>query len=63
MSNLAIPFNVSLLVLDENMLRGLKPVRTNDVFSGMTKNFHEDGLFSISIFGRIGEENRNRRFS
>jgi hypothetical protein len=53
-SNLAIPFNVSLLVLDENMLRGLKPVRTNDVFSGMTKNFHEDGLFSQSIFGRVG---------
>ena len=63
MSNLAIPFNVSLLVLDENMLRGLKPVRTNDVFSGMTKNFHEDGLFSQSIFGRVGDEARSRRFS
>ena len=63
MSNLAIPFNVSLLVLDENMLKGLKPVRTNDVFAGMTKNFHEDGLFSQSIFGRVGDEARSRRFS
>ena len=63
MSNLAIPFNVSLLVLDENMLKGLKPVRTNDVFTGMTKNFHEDGLFSQSIFGRVGDEARSRRFS
>lgn len=63
MSNLAIPFNVDLLVLNDNMLRGVKPVRTLDVFVGMSKNFHEDGLFSQSIFGRVGDEDRNRRFS
>lgn len=63
MSNLAIPFNVTLLVLDENMLRGLRPVRTLDVFAGMTKNFHEDGFFSQSIFGRVGDDARSRRFS
>ena len=63
MSNLAIPFNVSLLVLDDSMLRGLRPVKTNDVFVGMTKNFHEDGLFSQAIFGRVGDEARSRRFS
>lgn len=63
MSNLAIPFNITLLVLDENMLRGLKPVRTNDVFLGTSKNFHDDGLFSTTIFGRIGDEARSRRFS
>lgn len=63
MSNLAIPFNVSLLVLDENMTRGLRPVRSLDVFAGMTKNFHEEGIFSQTIFGRVGDEERSRRFS
>lgn len=63
MSNLAIPFNVSLLVLNDSMLQGVKPIRSLDIFQGMTKNFHEDGLFSQSIFGRVGDESRNRRFS
>jgi hypothetical protein len=63
MSNLNLPFNISLLNLTEDKLVGLKPVKVHDYFEGATKTFHEDGLFSISIFGKVGDERRNRRFS
>lgn len=63
MSKLSIPFNLSMLVLDDAKLQGVKPVRSLDIFDGATKNFHEDGFFSQSIFGRIGDERRNARFS
>lgn len=63
MSNLDVPFNLTLLVLDNSKIEGLKPVRVLDIYEGATKNFAEDGLFSVSIFGRVGDEVRNRRFS
>lgn len=59
----AIPFNVSLLELTPPKLQGLKPVRVLDIFDGAGDNFHEDGLFSTSIFGKVGDERRNVRFS
>lgn len=31
--------------------------------NGLSSNFNEDGLFSVSIFGRIGEPERDNRFS
>lgn len=58
-----IPFNISLLQLHPQNLQGLKPVRVLDIFDGASGNFHEDGLFSTSIFGRVGDERRNKRFS
>jgi hypothetical protein len=32
-------------------------------FDGVSKNFMSDGLFSTEIFGRVGEEKRNRTFA
>ena len=61
MSN--IPFNVTLLVLTPDRLRGLRPVTKLDHFEGNSDNFCEDGLFSISIFGKIGSDARTKRFS
>ncbi len=29
----------------------------------LSSNFHDDGLFSIAIFGRVGEDDRDKRFS
>lgn len=63
MSSLAIPFNISILYPTEQLLSYIKPVRVLDTFEGSTKNFHEDGLFSQSIFGKVGEQSRNKRFS
>lgn len=59
---LDVPFNVSILQLSEANIRGLKPVRSLDIFDGK-QNYHEDGLFSVSIFGKSGDINRSRRFS
>lgn len=58
-----IPFNIDLLELTPAKLSGLKPVRVLDIFDGASGNFHEDGLFSVSIFGQVGDERRSRNFS
>ena len=63
MSNLSVPFNLTLLDLNDNVLQGLRPVKSLDVFQPSSHNFHEDGLFSPTIFGRVGEERRNRMYS
>jgi hypothetical protein len=57
------PFNIDLLMLKDSDVRGIKPVKVLDIFDGLSKNFHPDGLFSTEIFGKVGEEKRNRMFS
>lgn len=63
MSEKLLPFNIELLVMGDELLRGIRPVRVLDIFDGLTKNFHPEGLFSTTIFGKVGEERRNRAFS
>lgn len=58
-----LPFNVELLKLTPQRLAGLKPVLSLDIYEGASSNFHEDGLWSVSIFGRVGDEARDTRFS
>lgn len=41
----------------------IKPVTSLDTFQGMSKDFHEEGLFSTSIFGKIGTPDRDLRHS
>lgn len=59
----AIPFNISILQLNDAALRGLKPVKVLDRMEGSSSDYHEDGLFSTSIFGRVGDERRSMRYS
>lgn len=59
----SVPFNVSLLELTPERLQGLKPVRSLDIMDGVSNNFSEDGLFSVSIFGKVGDDRRSKRFS
>lgn len=63
MSDSNIPFNIRILSVTDDKLVGLKPVTSLASFDGLSKNFDEGGLYSISIFGRIGDERRSRRFS
>lgn len=64
MKKLDVPANVTLMRLTPERLSSLKPVRSLDIFDGgNTQNFHEDGLFSTSIFGRVGSDERDVRFS
>lgn len=58
-----IPFNIQILRLDAARLYALKPVRALDIFDGTSSNFHEDGFFSASIFGKVGDPRRQTRFS
>jgi hypothetical protein len=63
MKNSQIPFNVSILNLTPEKLKTLRPVKSPDVYDPVTGNFHEDGLFSVLTFGRVGDEIRDQKFS
>lgn len=56
------PFNLAIIKLTEERLRALRPVRSLDIFDGMSSNFHDDGLFSVTTFGRVGSDERDRKF-
>lgn len=58
-----VPFNIQILKVDERTFANVQPVTSGDSFDGATRNFAEQGLYSVSIFGRLGEDARNRRFS
>jgi hypothetical protein len=49
--------------LTPERLSRMKPVKVLDIMEGGTGNFHDDGLFSTSIFGRVGSDDRDSRFS
>jgi hypothetical protein len=58
-----VPFNIDLLNLSPDKLRGLRKVQKLDIFEGGSSDFSEEGLFSTTIFGRVGDERRNLRFA
>lgn len=58
-----LPFNIDLLVLKDQDVKNIRPVKVHDIFQSASRNFHSDGLFSIETFGKVGEEKRNRLFS
>jgi len=63
MSRTPIPFNVKLLELTPEKTQYLRPVTSTDYFETNDGSFDSNGLFSIPIFGRVGSEERDRRFS
>ena len=63
MSTSLLPFNIGILTLKDSDLQGMRPVKVLDIFTGGSRNFHPDGLFSIQTFGKPGEEKRNRLYS
>jgi hypothetical protein len=63
MSEKLLPFNIDILQVTDQLTNGITPVTVLDVFDPATKNFNENGLFSASIFGKVGSKERMRRFS
>lgn len=57
------PFNIELLVLTPEFLKGIRPVRSLDITEGATNNLHPDGLYSTEIFGKVGDKRRKSSFS
>lgn len=58
-----VPFNITLMSNNRNVLRNLQPVTSTDVFEGASKKLNDQGLFSTTLFGRMGEERRANTFS
>jgi len=58
-----IPFNLDLLIPDEELKKKLKRVGVLDIFIPSSKDFHPEGLFSVNIFGPVGSEARMRNFA
>lgn len=63
MANQQLPFNISLMKITPERIKYVKPVTSMDWNDGASSNFHEDGLFSVSIFGRFGDDKRDETFS
>lgn len=63
MSSAMLPFNVEIMKLDAKRLSLVRPVTSLDYYERVNGDLHEDGLFSVSIFGRMGDEVRDKRFS
>lgn len=55
-----VPFNIELLQLKPSDIKNIGRIKVLDIYDGSSKNFHPDGLFSTELFGRVGEERRNR---
>lgn len=62
MKKVLAPLNVSLLVPQPQQLKLLQPITSLDIFDGPGGNFHDAGLFSTLIFGRVGDPIRDRQF-
>ena len=56
-----LPFNIELLKLTGQNTLALKPIKVSDIYDGGTTNFHEDGLYSVSIFGPSGTKDRSNK--
>jgi len=56
------PFNIDLLILNRDQIKMMGEVKDLSIFESSSKNFNPDGLFSTEIFGRVGSEERNKRF-
>jgi hypothetical protein len=62
MKKVLTPFNISLLIPTKAQLSLLGQVTSHEIFEGLGGNFHEQGLFSVSIFGRVGSNARESNF-
>lgn len=63
MRRIDIPWNIEPDMPRAEDLRLLRPVTKLDSFDATGQQFHEDGLFSVSTFGRVGEERRRIQFA
>jgi len=57
------PFNLDILVLNKQQLRMMSPTTSLSIFDSSSGNFAKDGLFSTEIYGVVGSEDRNSKFS
>lgn len=56
-------FNARILKVDKALVSKLRPVTSIDIYDGITSAFDENGLYSISTFGKLGSPDRSDTFS
>lgn len=63
MNRLEMPVNLSLMDMSESSMKNLRPITVLDTYDGGSESFHQNGLFSTEIFGRVGSPDRDNRFA
>ena len=63
MAKIYLPFNISILNLDDENLRTLPKITELSIFDSSKEVFHPEGLYSDKIFGPIGSEMRYKVFA
>ncbi len=54
------PTNITLLNPNKVAWALMQPVTSTDINEGITNNLHEEGLYSTTIFNRVGSKERDR---
>lgn len=57
-----LPLNISLLIPTADQLKLVPQVKSLGIMDGPGGSFDEEGLFSTSIFGRVGDPRRDMTF-
>lgn len=58
-----IPAEVWPMIPTQQQVRNMTPVTSLDIYDGASSEFHDEGLYSTSIFGRVGSDERESTFS
>jgi len=58
-----VPARVWPMVLTKERVSRMTPVTSLDIYDGASSEFHDEGLYSTKIFGRVGSDDRDRNFS
>ena len=56
------PFNIKILDTNSAKVKNLRAVTSQAIYEGATANLHPEGIFSTTIFGRVGSEERSGIF-
>lgn len=57
------PAKVWPMVLTRERVARMTPVTSLDIYDGASAEFHDQGLYSTTIFGRVGSDERDGNFS
>lgn len=63
MHSAMLPFNIEIMNPKNIPWRLMKPVTVLDIYDGLSTELNENGLYSTAIFGRVGSEERDTKFS
>lgn len=58
-----VPAKVWPMHLTRDRVAGMTPITSLDIYDGASSDFHDQGLYSTAIFGRVGSDQRDNTFS